>query len=284
MSRPRHRLEPGFANGQQIATPHGPAPPPRSPRSPASRWLARHFRRIAPGLATTAVWGLAAAWHQQLPAGSTEPLWLMGTMAGLSGLVGLIAATKQHGSSTTMTSAFGAAGTLATDRRCGMDAALAGQRADVAARHGRLLRAVRSALAHRPPGAGPPRAHRRAGAGRADTTNGAPRRPRPPPPSRSPGPSRVPRSPRCRPSSPPATPAPGTPCSPANCAADRPGRRTGRQGPAARRRSRLDRHHPTAHDDVTAAIEDDITALLDATSDQAPRELSAAERLLQDWR
>lgn len=99
-----------IANEQQITAPHGPGAPAPLPPVAGARWLTTYFRRIAPGLAATAVWGLATAWHQQLAAGSTEPLWLMGTLAGLSGLVGFIAAAKQHGSSSTMTAAFGAAG------------------------------------------------------------------------------------------------------------------------------------------------------------------------------
>jgi hypothetical protein len=102
-----------IANEQQITAPHGPGAPAPLPPVVGARWLTAYFRRVAPGLATTAVWGLAAAWHQQLAADSTEPLWLMGTLSALSGLVGLIAAAKQHGSSATMTSAFGATAVFA---------------------------------------------------------------------------------------------------------------------------------------------------------------------------
>ncbi|MEU9796930.1 hypothetical protein AB0E27_41405 [Streptomyces sparsogenes] len=92
---------------RQITAPIQPGIAPLPPSS-GLRWVAHHFRRIAPALVTTAAWALAVAWHAELPDGSTEPLWLMGLLTALSGAAGVIAAAKQHGSSTTMTAAFGA--------------------------------------------------------------------------------------------------------------------------------------------------------------------------------
>ncbi|MCQ8194663.1 hypothetical protein [Streptomyces rugosispiralis] len=92
---------------QHITAPIHPGTAPLPP-SGGLRWLGHHFRRIAPGLVTSAAWGLAAAWHEQLEAGSTEPLWLMGVLTALSGATGLVAASRQHGSSGVMTAAFGA--------------------------------------------------------------------------------------------------------------------------------------------------------------------------------
>lgn len=95
---------------RQVTAPTVTAPLPPPTRS----WLWRHFARIAPGLIPSVAWALAWTWHHQLPAGSTEPLWVMGTLTALTGGAGIIAASKQHGDKTAMSTAFAAAGTFAT--------------------------------------------------------------------------------------------------------------------------------------------------------------------------
>ncbi|MFI8992156.1 hypothetical protein ACIG63_45725 [Streptomyces antimycoticus] len=96
---------------QQITTPTvwGAAPlPPLT----TGRWLWYHLRRIVPGLVPTAAWALATLWHDQLPADSLEPLWLMGVFAALAGAAGVVAAAKRHGSADAMKVAFGLSATF----------------------------------------------------------------------------------------------------------------------------------------------------------------------------
>ncbi|WP_432071244.1 hypothetical protein [Streptomyces sp. AA1529] len=98
---------------------HQPVPPtfrpaPQlPPRRTASRWLWEHFGRIAPGLATSSMSALAWSWGQNLPDGSTAPLWITGTLAALAGCVGCVAASKQHGDNETVRLSFGGAAVLA---------------------------------------------------------------------------------------------------------------------------------------------------------------------------
>lgn len=102
-----------LAREHQITAPYianvEPLPPVRS----AARMLWEHFGRFAPGLVTTAVTGLAWAWHDRLPDGSTEPLWITGVLAALAAAAGTVSAAKQHGDSDTTRFAFAAGGTLA---------------------------------------------------------------------------------------------------------------------------------------------------------------------------
>ncbi|MFE5730204.1 hypothetical protein ACFQ7A_04730 [Streptomyces sp. NPDC056528] len=98
---------------QQITAPYvayvEPLPPVRS----AVRLLWQHLGRIAPGLVTTAAASLSWAWHERLPEGSTEPLWLTGMLAVLAAAAGTVSAAKKHGSSEVTRIAFAASGTLA---------------------------------------------------------------------------------------------------------------------------------------------------------------------------
>ncbi|MGW6605147.1 hypothetical protein [Streptomyces sp. NPDC055036] len=97
----------------QISAPYianvEPLPPVRS----AARVLWEHFGRIAPGLVTTAATGLAWAWHDRLPDGSTEPLWITGALAALAAAAGTVSAAKQNGEKEVTRFAFAAGGTLA---------------------------------------------------------------------------------------------------------------------------------------------------------------------------
>lgn len=102
-----------LAREQQISAPYlahvEPLPPVRS----AAHVLWEHFGRIAPGLVTTAATGLAWAWHDRLPDGSTEPLWITGALAALAAAVGTVSAAKQNGEKQVTRFAFAAGGTLA---------------------------------------------------------------------------------------------------------------------------------------------------------------------------
>lgn len=98
---------------QQIQQPHQGATAPLPPTRSLGGWLWQHGGRIAPGLVSTSAWGLALAWHQQLPVGGTEPLWLMGGFTALAALAGLVSAAKPHGSEGITGTAFAAAGVSA---------------------------------------------------------------------------------------------------------------------------------------------------------------------------
>ncbi|NEB06428.1 hypothetical protein, partial [Streptomyces sp. SID13726] len=97
----------------QITAPYLPNTEPLPPVRSAARILWEHFGRIAPALVTTAATALAWAWHEQLPDGSTQPLWISGLLAALAGAAGTVSASKQHGEPETTRAAFAAAGTLA---------------------------------------------------------------------------------------------------------------------------------------------------------------------------
>ncbi|MFJ2833607.1 hypothetical protein ACIPC1_39720 [Streptomyces sp. NPDC087263] len=97
----------------QITTPYLPGVEPLPPVKSAARVLWEHFGRLAPGLVTTAATALAWGWHQQLPDGSTQPLWISGLLAVLAGAAGTVSAAKQNGDSDTTRVAFAAGGTLA---------------------------------------------------------------------------------------------------------------------------------------------------------------------------
>jgi membrane protein implicated in regulation of membrane protease activity len=87
--------------------------PQLPPRRTAGRWLWEHFGRIAPGLATSSMSALAWSWGQNIPDGSTTPLWITGTLAALAGCAGCVAASKQHGDNETVRLSFGGAAVLA---------------------------------------------------------------------------------------------------------------------------------------------------------------------------
>jgi hypothetical protein len=97
----------------QITAPHLPSIEPLPPVASAGRALWEHFGRIAPGLVTTAATALAWGWHEQLPDGSTQPLWISGGLAALAAAAGTVSAAKQHGEAETTRFAFAAGGTLA---------------------------------------------------------------------------------------------------------------------------------------------------------------------------
>ncbi|WP_232838779.1 PIN domain-containing protein [Streptomyces geranii] len=83
-----------------------PLPPVRS----AARVLWEHFGRVAPGLVTSAATGLAWAWHEQLPDGSTQPLWIGGLLTVLAAGAGVVSAAKKHGDKEITRVAFAAGG------------------------------------------------------------------------------------------------------------------------------------------------------------------------------
>ncbi|MGD6757301.1 hypothetical protein [Streptomyces sp. BH105] len=85
------------AGERQITAPHLPGVAPLPPVRSAARLIWDNFGRIAPGLATTATSVLAWMWHEQLPEGSTLPLWTMGLLAAVTAAVGTVAAAKKHG-------------------------------------------------------------------------------------------------------------------------------------------------------------------------------------------
>lgn len=98
---------------QQITAPYLPTAEPLPPVKSAARVLWEHFGRIAPGLVTTAATALAWSWHQQLPDGSPQPLWISGALATLAAAAGTVSAAKEHGDPSTTRMAFAAGGTLA---------------------------------------------------------------------------------------------------------------------------------------------------------------------------
>ncbi|WP_433573974.1 hypothetical protein [Streptomyces sp. CA-251247] len=87
--------------------------PQLPPKRSAGRWLWDHFGRLAPGLATTTMSALAWSWGQNIPTGSTAPLWITGSLAALAGCAGCVAASKQHGDNDTVRLSFGGAAVLA---------------------------------------------------------------------------------------------------------------------------------------------------------------------------
>lgn len=97
----------------QITAPYVQGVEPLPPAKSAARVLWEHFGRVAPGLATTAATALAWAWHNQLPDGSTQPLWIGGLLTVLAGAAGTVSAAKEHGDSDITRFAFAAGGTLA---------------------------------------------------------------------------------------------------------------------------------------------------------------------------
>lgn len=97
----------------QITAPYVPGVEPLPPVKSAARVLWEHFGRIAPGLVTTAATALAWGWHEQLPDGSAQPLWICGLLAALAGAAGTISAAKRHGDKEITSLAFAAGGTLA---------------------------------------------------------------------------------------------------------------------------------------------------------------------------
>ncbi|MFJ8957324.1 hypothetical protein ACIRO1_45265 [Streptomyces sp. NPDC102381] len=94
----------------QITAPYVPGVEPLPPVKSAARVLWEHFGRIAPGLVTTAATALAWGWHEQLPDGSTQPLWICGLLTVLAGAAGTVSAANWHGDKETTAFAFGAAG------------------------------------------------------------------------------------------------------------------------------------------------------------------------------
>ncbi|MFD9714408.1 hypothetical protein ACFWBR_41305 [Streptomyces sp. NPDC060006] len=102
-----------LAREHQISAPYIPNVEPLPPVRTAARVLWEHFGRLAPGLVTTAATGLAWAWHDRLPDGSTEPLWITGALAVLAAAAGTVSAAKQNGEKEVTRFAFAAGGTLA---------------------------------------------------------------------------------------------------------------------------------------------------------------------------
>jgi hypothetical protein len=100
------------AHPQPVPPTFRPAPQ-LPPRRTAARLLWEHFGRIVPGLATTSMSALAWSWGQNIPDGSTAPLWITGTLAALAGCAGCVAAAKQHGDNETVRLSFGGAAVLA---------------------------------------------------------------------------------------------------------------------------------------------------------------------------
>ncbi|MEU3084077.1 hypothetical protein ABZ697_27660 [Streptomyces albidoflavus] len=100
------------SHDQQITAPYLPDTEPLPPMSPL-RSLWRHFGRLAPGLVTTTAAALAWLWHEQLPDGSAQPLWISGSLAALAAAAGTVSAAKQHGEAQTTRFAYAAGGTLA---------------------------------------------------------------------------------------------------------------------------------------------------------------------------
>ncbi|MFF4607791.1 hypothetical protein ACFY12_34260 [Streptomyces sp. NPDC001339] len=94
----------------QITAPYVPNVEPLPPVKSAARVLWEHFGRIAPGLVTTAATALAWGWHEQLPDGSTQPLWICGLLTLLAGAAGTISAAKPNGDKETTSIAFAAGG------------------------------------------------------------------------------------------------------------------------------------------------------------------------------
>ncbi|MFD3907869.1 hypothetical protein ACFXOL_10830 [Streptomyces californicus] len=97
----------------QITAPYVPGVEPLPPVRSAARVMWEHFGRIAPGLVTTAATLLAWGWHQDLPDGSTQPLWISGLLAALAAAAGTVSAAKKNGDSDTTRLAFAAGGTFA---------------------------------------------------------------------------------------------------------------------------------------------------------------------------
>ncbi|WP_431776277.1 hypothetical protein [Streptomyces cucumeris] len=97
----------------QITAPYVPGVEPLPPMRSAARVLWEHLGRIAPGLVTTVATALAWAWNEQLPDGSTQPLWISGLLAALAAAAGTVSAAKQNGEAQTTRFAFAAGGTLA---------------------------------------------------------------------------------------------------------------------------------------------------------------------------
>lgn len=91
----------------QVTAPHVPHIEPLPPVRSVVHVLWDNVGRVAPGLATTSLSALAWMWNAQIPDGSTEPLWVMGVLAGFTGAIGVVAAAKQHGDSETVRTAFG---------------------------------------------------------------------------------------------------------------------------------------------------------------------------------
>lgn len=96
----------------QITAPHVPGVEPLPPMGTA-RVFWEHFGRIAPGLVTTAATLLAWGWHEQLPDGSTQPLWVSGLLTVLAAAAGTVSAAKPHGDGDTTRVSFAAGGALA---------------------------------------------------------------------------------------------------------------------------------------------------------------------------
>ncbi|GAA2110750.1 hypothetical protein [Streptomyces synnematoformans] len=95
---------------EHITTPAAGGPAPLPPPRGA---LWRHFGRIAPALATTALAGLAWTWNLQLPEGSTQPLWICGSLAVLAAAAGALSASQPNGDTVTTRTALAGGGVLA---------------------------------------------------------------------------------------------------------------------------------------------------------------------------
>ncbi|WP_017238128.1 hypothetical protein [Streptomyces sp. SS] len=102
-----------LAREQQITATYLPGVEPLPPVRSTARMLWEHFGRIAPGLVTSTATALAWAWHEQLPDGSSQPLWIGGLLTALTGAAGIISAAKPNSEAEVTRFAFGAAGVTA---------------------------------------------------------------------------------------------------------------------------------------------------------------------------
>lgn len=87
--------------------------PPAAPSRRLGAKLWEHFGRLAPGLATTSMSGLAWSWNLSTPGTDAAPLWVTGSLALLVGGAGCVAAAKPNGDSDTVRVSFAGAATLA---------------------------------------------------------------------------------------------------------------------------------------------------------------------------
>ncbi|OEV13016.1 hypothetical protein [Streptomyces nanshensis] len=98
---------------RQVTAPHYGATQPLPPTRSLAGWLRENAARLAPGLVASAACGLARLWHEQLPQGSTEPLWIMGALTALTASGGTVAAAQPNGDRGIVGAAYAAAAVAA---------------------------------------------------------------------------------------------------------------------------------------------------------------------------